>query len=188
MPWISALLALLSICSTLLQRCQAFPVESESATPQDPCCCTQDDSTSVPADIYEHRQTPDPEDEPCYTCSRNGSFVTINITSGNMAGEIIAFDVDEVWRNTLRARQDQSLNRKDAFLLSEEPPEDELPAHSYHGPHGRQISEEEYERLVALEEFHEEQGTLHLLYPEQYEEGYSIPEEYYDNDDEDGGD
>jgi hypothetical protein len=51
-----------------------------------------------------------------------------------------------------------------------------LPPVSFHGLNGEQVSEEEYERMSALEIAHEANGTLHLLYPDFYPPNYT---DYY---------
>jgi hypothetical protein len=47
-----------------------------------------------------------------------------------------------------------------------------LPPVSYHGLHGEQISEAEFNRMSELEIAHEANGTLHLLYPDFYPPNY----------------
>lgn len=49
-----------------------------------------------------------------------------------------------------------------------------LPPTSFHDGSGKQISEEEYNKLAELEQFHISNGSLHLLYPEYYAPDYVL--------------
>lgn len=94
----------------------------------------------------------------------------MTFTSGLRQGEVLRIDVEQLRRGQPR-RSARSSDRHSDALTREDTPEEELPPTSCHG-FGQQISEEEYDALVALETYHTAHGTLHLLYPDFYSPGY----------------
>lgn len=110
------------------------------------------ESASIPI-LEEEEDTP----RPLASCSCDGTNYTINFDDGS----------------TLRLNIEQMLRRQQEYEQLYGPPERE-------DVHEEVVSEEENARRLELDKFHEEQGTLHLLYPDIYEEGYqdAVDEDY----------
>lgn len=101
-----------------------------------------------------------------YTCVRSGDSKTINVTfvpnEGDVEEQTFEYSADCIARQLRQGAEHP--NEVEEFYV-------------YHDQNGQEISEEEYERLAELEMKHEREGTLHLLYPDIYDENYR---EWYD--------
>lgn len=94
--------------------------------------------------------------------------VAIDDRDQGLCGTSAPIDTQTSDLNGLTSSTSESAEQEHLDIIDQE--EISLPSLSFHDAHGNQISWAEYNRLVDLELEHEASDTLHLLYPDLYEE------------------
>ena len=146
---------------------QSFPFTREQHQEEDEDPSTSRDFSADASAIADGLCKNAPSEERPYTCvrSEDGKVLTVTFTSDSSAqGQVVDLDLEYAARQLAQVGREEDAAPHDG--------EEEPPSSSYLGPYGEEISREEYERLAELEMKHEREGTLHLLYPDIYEEGY----------------
>lgn len=140
---------------------------------------TQGSAMDLASSTENNQDLPSADSLP-YTITQDNDVTVVTFTSGPREGEILQINIEQLRSGQPRGLA-QSSDAQSEALTREDTPEEDLPPTSCHG-FGQQISEEEYEALVALETYHTAHGTLHLLYPDVYSPGYVLRHNESDDD------
>ena len=100
--------------------------------------------------------------------SRNWSAAVMDEEGQSRCGRFTPSNVQYSDLNSLTSSTSESAEQQHLNIIDQE--EDSLPSLSFHDAYGNLIDGDEYNRLADLELDHAASVTLHLLYPNLYEE------------------